>query len=387
MTENRLKNFELLIMNCETLIQNSKFDIIEWNESFNREKWEKTSFYNTNELKKGRRFWEEHKQDYYKLFNQTRNDLQTLIIFEGNENVKRICLHELKRLYSFIDKFRKDYNLNHYKIMSLNRWFWVFYNELSVFIKWWIEQIEGNYSFSDIYTDGKTKSSVLWQSFELLKVTRLSYINEEIDSLIKESNKKQTHLNDLELQELRKGYIENEIKIVDIWLKDSKDSICDVVFKRTELDKIEINKYKIFLQETLIEIEKSKNVICFNSDKKENQNPDFNFQNNFDNVDSFIVYSFFKSHLVDTKIISDDILKKFLEISFQDKKIPSKKFDLSMNFKKSKIESIFYKYYVEIASKPYGKSKMYCALLGDYFNGFLTENISTNWSKNYKKPK
>ncbi len=43
--------------------------------------------------------------------------------------------------------------------------------------------------------------------------------------------------------------------------------------------------------------------------------------------------------------------------------------------------STFYRYYKDVASKPHRKQKQYAALLGDYFKGFSTENVSTNFNQ------
>ena len=42
---------------------------------------------------------------------------------------------------------------------------------------------------------------------------------------------------------------------------------------------------------------------------------------------------------------------------------------------------VFYNYYKNIAGKPYKKQSQYAALLGDYFEGFNTQNVSTNFNK------
>jgi hypothetical protein len=42
---------------------------------------------------------------------------------------------------------------------------------------------------------------------------------------------------------------------------------------------------------------------------------------------------------------------------------------------------VFYTYYKDLAGKPYGKQKKYAALLGNYFEGYNTETVSSNFSK------
>ena len=67
-------------------------------------------------------------------------------------------------------------------------------------------------------------------------------------------------------------------------------------------------------------------------------------------------------------------LKTIPETLFKIKKPPTKK----------AIEAVFYKYYTEVAGKNHGKQKEYAALLGDFFEGYKTEIIQTNWARDYK---
>jgi len=56
-------------------------------------------------------------------------------------------------------------------------------------------------------------------------------------------------------------------------------------------------------------------------------------------------------------------------------------FQLKNTTTKQKAITIFYGYYKDIAGKPHGKQKQYAALLGDYFEGYKTENVSSNFNK------
>jgi hypothetical protein len=42
---------------------------------------------------------------------------------------------------------------------------------------------------------------------------------------------------------------------------------------------------------------------------------------------------------------------------------------------------VFYEYYKNVAGKPHKKQSQYAAILGDYFEGFNTQNVSTNFNK------
>jgi hypothetical protein len=104
-------------------------------------------------------------------------------------------------------------------------------------------------------------------------------------------------------------------------------------------------------------------------------------QNNFDNVDISIVYNHFKSGLVDKKYFTEDELMKYLKAAFQIKDVPQTRFKFANAPTKDKIMEVFYRYYRDVAVKPHGKQSMYAALLGDYFEGYNTKTVSTNFSK------
>ncbi|CAN5661222.1 hypothetical protein BH10BAC3_BH10BAC3_16190 [soil metagenome] len=107
----------------------------------------------------------------------------------------------------------------------------------------------------------------------------------------------------------------------------------------------------------------------------------FQMQNNFDQIRMDDVYNHFKAGLVDKNYLSESDLKQYLEQAFNKKTKPTKLFRFSDIQTKSKIQSVFYKYYKDIAGKPHGKQVNYAALLGDYFEGYNTSSVSTNFNK------
>lgn len=104
-------------------------------------------------------------------------------------------------------------------------------------------------------------------------------------------------------------------------------------------------------------------------------------QNNFDSVNIEVVYAHFKAGLVNKRYLTDQELIKFLKTAFEQRKSPERRFKITNAPTKQKIIHIFYNYYKEVASKPHGKQRQYSALLGDYFEGYTTENVRTNFSK------
>ncbi len=104
-------------------------------------------------------------------------------------------------------------------------------------------------------------------------------------------------------------------------------------------------------------------------------------RNNFDGVAMTRVYNFFERELVRQKYLTPEQLLTFLHYAFNMRELPPERLLFSNQPVKIRIIRIFYRYYKDIAGKPYAKQKKYAALLGDYFEGFETANVSTNFSK------
>jgi len=110
---------------------------------------------------------------------------------------------------------------------------------------------------------------------------------------------------------------------------------------------------------------------------------EFHFINNFDQVNEKKVYEYFYKNLVETKYISDKELEKYIILAFQKNEKPNSRFALLNKPTNKKIQKIFYEYFKDIAGKPYGEKNKYVTLLGDYFMGFSTDSLVTNFSKTY----
>jgi hypothetical protein len=70
-----------------------------------------------------------------------------------------------------------------------------------------------------------------------------------------------------------------------------------------------------------------------------------------------------------------------LKAAFEFKIIPETLFKIKDAPRKAKIEEVFYRYYKNVAGKIHGTQQQYAALLGDYFEGFKTTTVSSNFSK------
>jgi hypothetical protein len=108
------------------------------------------------------------------------------------------------------------------------------------------------------------------------------------------------------------------------------------------------------------------------------------FTNNFDNIKPDEIFMHFKQGLVDKGYLTENELSEYLRAAFELKAIPETLFKLKHTPTKQKIYTIFYNYYKDIAQKKHNRQTEYAALLGDYFEGYKTAIIQTNWAKEYK---
>jgi len=113
--------------------------------------------------------------------------------------------------------------------------------------------------------------------------------------------------------------------------------------------------------------------------KTEQETPDF--KNNFNNNSTDEIYSHFKTGLVEKGYLTEQELNKYLKAAFELKTIPETLFKIKDAPNKAAIEAVFYKYYKNVAGKIHGKQIQYAALLGDYFEGYKTPTVSSNFSK------
>jgi len=110
------------------------------------------------------------------------------------------------------------------------------------------------------------------------------------------------------------------------------------------------------------------------------QNNNFTFENNFDEVKSDFVYNYFKENLVDKKYITIKVLEDFLVMAFQEKKQPENKFVFEKHTQ-SKMKKVFYDYYKVINQNSYGKKPEYVNLLCNYFIGYDAKKVGANFNK------
>lgn len=105
------------------------------------------------------------------------------------------------------------------------------------------------------------------------------------------------------------------------------------------------------------------------------------FVNNFDKITPTEIYKHFKAGLVEKQYLTEQELNEYLKAAFELKTIPEILFKIKDAPKKATIEAVFYEYYKNVAGKIHGKQNQYAALLGDYFDGYKTTTVSSNFSK------
>lgn len=141
-----------------------------------------------------------------------------------------------------------------------------------------------------------------------------------------------------------------------------------------------IEKFNSYYKKIALPSEIIGNVVEKNSGNKEELNIS-QIKNNFDSEDINEIYKHFKAGLVDKKYLSDKDLINYLYAAFDKMTPPKELFTLADANKKQKIIRVFGEYYRVKAKKPIGKQREYAALLGNYFKGYNTANVSTNFSK------
>ena len=172
-------------------------------------------------------------------------------------------------------------------------------------------------------------------------------------------------------------HIEQVLRKHEISHSDARQILLDMkgTFSPPRIEKI--------VEPIILYLERSSGISQPHLNNKYDENNSFIFENNFDQVEPNEVYKYFFDSLVKTKYIDERTLKSYLTLAFQDLREPQQKFIINNKSTNKKVQQVFYNYYKDIAGKPYGKQPNYIKLLGNYFVGFNTEKLKTNFSKTY----
>jgi len=142
----------------------------------------------------------------------------------------------------------------------------------------------------------------------------------------------------------------------------------------------EVERYKFYLESFIIHL---KNPSPQQTETETEQGIP-TFTNNFDNNKTTEIYKHFKAGLVEKGYLTEQELNEYLKAAFELKTKPETLFKLKHTPTKQKIYTVFYIYYKDISQKKHERQKEYAALLGDFFEGYKTEIIQTNWARDYK---
>lgn len=187
-------------------------------------------------------------------------------------------------------------------------------------------------------------------------------------------NDMKTEVEKLETHSLR---LNEYKKLLHYWVNISLTDSKVIGESEIEVRLIPLIKNEIILLESIIS-----NPLKPTENKIEQQTP--TFINNFDNIKPAEVYNHFKIGLVDKGYLKEQELNDYLKAAFELKTIPETLFKLKHTPTKQKIYTVFYIYYKDISQKKHERQKEYAALLGDFFEGYKTEIIQTNWARDYK---
>ncbi|MBP2281951.1 hypothetical protein H4V97_000269 [Flavobacterium sp. CG_23.5] len=184
-------------------------------------------------------------------------------------------------------------------------------------------------------------------------------------------------------------FIRMQKSIIDGQLKSFSQYVSELKDDEGNYDEIlDLFQATIATTDKILEFFENRKLTIEASSKPQQNEPlepeqleSFHFENNFDNIDETVILKFFKEKLVKPRYLKNEILESYLTFAFYKKEIPEVRFNIDNLNTKDKIIKIFYEYYKVVAGKPRGKQIDYAKLLGDYFAGFDTKTVSSNFSK------
>ena len=139
-----------------------------------------------------------------------------------------------------------------------------------------------------------------------------------------------------------------------------------------------LNQLKVFIKKL------NNNLNTPQQTEAETEQETLTFTNTFDNIKPTEIYKHFKAGLVEKGYLTEQELNAYLKAAFELQTKPEALFKLKHTPTKQKIYTVFYIYYKDVSQKKHARQKEYAALLGDFFEGYNTEIIQTNWARDYK---
>lgn len=140
MEKNTIQHFDAFNNICKNLISRAEDDILEWQDHFDKEQWEKTSFLANGHLKKGELAFRQNYSDLIIAIKESQINLKDIILVDRIFWVINYLKTELNNTSILIELFCRANNLENVKIAPKNRWFFEF-RDIFFSFKEWIENL------------------------------------------------------------------------------------------------------------------------------------------------------------------------------------------------------------------------------------------------------
>jgi len=191
------------------------------------------------------------------------------------------------------------------------------------------------------------------------------------------NNHKKWYFENLEALEYKEQFIVQEIDRTDSAIKDLEKHLQNPDLRSDDNISYLQGGYK-YLE--FLKKEYQKHLPPQQTETKTEQETP-TFTNNFDKIKPTEIFKHFKAGLVEKGYLTEQELNEYLKAAFELKTIPETLFKIKDAPNKAAIEAVFYTYYKNVAGKIHGTQNQYAALLGDYFEGYKTTTVSSNFSK------
>lgn len=237
------------------------------------------------------------------------------------------------------------------------------------------QQIQDSHCYIESYINNEQKPVFPFNELDLIP----SYYESKLQKHLKERKKLlgSVFIEKTEIEQFTKNEIQDCKNVINHYLnlfKSRPETFENYIAVKGK------KAYKVWLEA----LSDEKNLQLQPSERAEYEQDTPTFKNNFDNNKPIEIYKHFKTGLVDKGYLTEEELREYLKAAFELQTKPEKLFKLRSTPTKQKIYTVFYVYYKDISQKKHNKQKEYASLLGDFFVGYKTKIIQTNWAREYK---
>ncbi len=299
-----------------------------------------------------------------------------------NSNINTFPKQKIQKLIEFVTGYTTTKNVSktdfNVLMSTYEKWLKIFPFELSFF------KGAKEYFIQNIPI---LKSKPVYNPYLNISKAELQDKESLIKVLIERTNYLLTHINSFVLHE--KGLINDPDSIkLEFVIKERKMKLEQGY---VNLVKDEGEKYRKIIKEWFEDEKKFideikpllKNLESQKTQTKYDPPPDkiSSIKNNFDRVSILEVFNHFKKGLIDKGFISEKELIEYIKQAFDKKIAPEILFRFTDVHSKQKVIKVFYDYYKNVAGKPHRQQTKYVELLSNYFEGYITQNVKTNFNK------